>query len=568
MADSFAVIRRRMEVQMLVQSFLVISLFSVVAWTQGMPAGVILATTFGILVVGAALRRLSPHRGAIWVSLTMVLQCMVFIAFLEGRPWQLDAHAFFLVVLASCGIMGSIPALLGCGAVIVLYLVTGAALFPQLVYPSAALGDNWIRIVIHALAVVLTASYLAQMTRNRLRLHEEGEAQRHDLADALEQAFVSRAEAEHAQVRAEDEEAFAIAARAAAERAAADVRAEAERARAAEADAAEARRRERAAADVSEADQRSALDLLAGALDALAAGHLDSFIDTTMPPGFERLSDDYNAAVAALGSVVRSVADHMERIRSDTDGLATLSRKHADLDDRRITATIEFARRLALVRMGVIATATVVQETEATAEAMRLEAEAGTEVMARATEAMRMIEDASAQVRSVTAVIEDIAFQTNLLALNAGVEAARAGIAGRGFAVVAFEVRALAQRSSDAAGEIDTLLGRSEAHVRSGAALVRGAGGRLAAIAAHVRATTTKLNAVADDVTDHARKLEKLGRWADSTTVVEAEANTLRARSRAKAMSELQSGASAVSQALSQFVRVKDAAERDAQDAA
>ena len=82
--------------------------------------------------------------------------------------------------------------------------------------------------------------------------------------------------------------------------------------------------------------------------------------------------------------------------------------------------------------------------------------------------------------------MNEIAFQTNLLALNAGVEAARAGEAGRGFAVVAQEVRALAQRSAEAAKEIKTLIANSSAQVEKGVKLVDHTGKALETIVTQV----------------------------------------------------------------------------------
>jgi methyl-accepting chemotaxis protein len=92
----------------------------------------------------------------------------------------------------------------------------------------------------------------------------------------------------------------------------------------------------------------------------------------------------------------------------------------------------------------------------------------GADAVNQSVESMEAIRHASTRIADITTVIEGIAFQTNILALNAAVEAARAGEHGRGFAVVAAEVRALAQRSSNAVKEIENLVADSLSKVEDG----------------------------------------------------------------------------------------------------
>jgi aerotaxis receptor len=120
----------------------------------------------------------------------------------------------------------------------------------------------------------------------------------------------------------------------------------------------------------------------------------------------------------------------------------------------------------------------IAKESERSAQLAR----EGGQAVATVTQVMQSIEDSSRQMGQIISTIEGIAFQTNILALNAAVEAARAGEQGKGFAVVAGEVRALAQRSAQAAGEIRALIGTSNTHVAHGAGQVQAAGKTIAQV--------------------------------------------------------------------------------------
>jgi methyl-accepting chemotaxis protein len=138
------------------------------------------------------------------------------------------------------------------------------------------------------------------------------------------------------------------------------------------------------------------------------------------------------------------------------------------------------------------------------------EATASSQVVQQAVEAMKAIEASSGQISSIIGVIDEIAFQTNLLALNAGVEAARAGDAGRGFAVVASEVRALAQRSADAAKEIKTLIGASSAQVQKGVSLVDRTGQSLERLLTLVDQINHRVAAIAASAAEQATGLREV----------------------------------------------------------
>lgn len=124
---------------------------------------------------------------------------------------------------------------------------------------------------------------------------------------------------------------------------------------------------------------------------------------------------------------------------------------------------------------------------------------------------IRELHGSSQKINDIISVIDSIAFQTNILALNAAVEAARAGEQGRGFAVVAAEVRALAQRSAQAAQEIKSIIQLNAERMTSGAELAEQAGGAVSAVVGAIERVNATVADVAMSTREQSSGIDQIG---------------------------------------------------------
>jgi len=259
--------------------------------------------------------------------------------------------------------------------------------------------------------------------------------------------------------------------------------AEATAARAAAEEERQANDRQRTEAN---ANQKQVVDALAKALISFAHGDLTHKITEFFSADYKTLRMDFNMASSKMEDTMRTV---LESTNSVSAGSREINSAAADLA-RRIeqqAAQLEqSATTLAQVTGTVDKTSQNAKSAAQLAAAARADATASVGVVHNTVNAMTGIESSSRQIANIISVIDEIAFQTNLLALNAGVEAARAGDAGRGFTVVATEVRALAQRSADAAKEIKALISASGQQVGSGVKLVNETGQTLERITGQI----------------------------------------------------------------------------------
>jgi methyl-accepting chemotaxis protein len=270
--------------------------------------------------------------------------------------------------------------------------------------------------------------------------------------------------------------------------------------------------RERSAAERAKAaaEQAEVVRRLSVGLKALADGDLMVRLGDGFSPTYAQIRDDFNEAIDKLAAAIETVVSSAGAMRDGSQAIAGAADDLSRRTEQQAASLEETAGTLDQVTETVRKSAEGADRARAVAAAADADAQKSAAVVGKAVEAMNAIAESARQIGQIIGVIDEIAFQTNLLALNAGVEAARAGDAGRGFAVVASEVRALAQRSAEAAKEIKALISASTAQVDGGVKLVAQTGQSLERILARVAEISAAVREMAAGTQEQSGALQEI----------------------------------------------------------
>ena len=384
---------------------------SLVATSGVMP--VVLAAALTVYPTLVALRAQSDGGTRIALGATMPLYCAILLYQWSGHPWQIDLHMTFFAMIAVLAALADWRPVLAGAAVTALHHLGLNFIAPALVF--GATGDLG-RVVLHAGVVVLETGILIVLA-NRLEALLRAQAAARAENERLEQA-----------ARLEREQ------------------------------------RER--------EQQLVVSEIEKGLNALASGDLTCPITVPFPSGFEALRTDFNRSIDQLDHLIASVVQASGQIQVGTSEIRTAAEDLAHRTEMEAASVERATHSIGTLVHSADAMATQAADANRTLSVSQERAASGQAVVTDAMQTMKRIEESAAEISQIITLIDGIAFQTNLLALNAGVEAARAGEAGKGFAVVANEVRALAQRSPEAASSIKDLINSSSSRVEEGVDLV------------------------------------------------------------------------------------------------
>lgn len=304
------------------------------------------------------------------------------------------------------------------------------------------------------------------------------------------------------------------------------------------------------------ADQ--AIAALGAGLRRMSAGDFSGPIAEQLDETYEGLRANFNATQDNLSSLIAQVIDSSMLIHGRSSHIHTSSGELSNRTETQAATLEQTAAAIEEMTNNVGIAAQNARSVEVAVQKVRNDVESSDHIVQQAAAAMREIDDSSNQISVIIGMIDDITFQTNLLALNAGIEAARAGEAGLGFAVVAAEVRALAQRSTEAAQEIKELVTRSNGNVQNGVGHVDAVGSALANLVRQVGDVSKLVAEIASGAAEQADGLREINTGVAQLDKV-TQQNASMVVEASSAAADMNSEAERLQQIVSNFLITKDA---------
>jgi len=213
-----------------------------------------------------------------------------------------------------------------------------------------------------------------------------------------------------------------------------------------------------------------------------------------------RLADAFEGAVGEIVGTVSSAATELEAAART---LTTTAERSQELAGAVAAASEEASTNVQSVASASEEMSSSVNEISRQVQESSRVANHAVEQAQKTNDRVGELSKAAARIGDVVELINTIAGQTNLLALNATIEAARAGEAGRGFAVVASEVKALAEQTAKATGEISQQIGGIQAATQESVGAIREIGdtiGRMSEISSTIAAAVEQQGAATQEI--------------------------------------------------------------------